>query len=120
MSNHRLRTGWRRTCVRDFLRSGLAEQIVTLRAADRRDALDFECASEPQTVRLVRHIAPNGQARVLMTHLFDVARFQSVDLASFTTRAGASRRRSRGSSIALAWNASRVCPQLAVVQDTAA
>ena len=24
-------------CVRDFLRSGLAEQIVTLRAADRRD-----------------------------------------------------------------------------------
>ena len=26
-------------------------------------------------VRLVRHIAPNGQARVLMTNLFDVARF---------------------------------------------
>ena len=63
------------TCVRDFLRGGLAEQIVTLRAADRRDALDFECPSEPQTVRLVRHIAPNGQARVLMTNLFDVVRF---------------------------------------------
>ena len=26
-------------------------------------------------MRLVRHIAPNGQARVLMTNLFDVARF---------------------------------------------
>ena len=62
-------------CVRDFLRSGLAEQVVTLRAAERRDVLDFECPSEPQTVRLVRHIAPNGQVRVVMTNLFDVARF---------------------------------------------
>ena len=62
-------------CVRDFLRSGLAEQIVTLRAADRRDVLDFGCPGEPQTVRLVRHIAPNGQARVLMTNLLDAARF---------------------------------------------
>ena len=49
------------TCVRDFLRSGLSEQVVTLRAVERRDAIDFECPSEPQTVRLVRHIAPNGQ-----------------------------------------------------------
>jgi hypothetical protein len=63
------------TCLRDFLRSGLSEQVVTLRAADRRDVLDFECPSEPQTVRLARHIAPNGQIRVLMTNLFDVVRF---------------------------------------------
>ena len=63
------------TCVREFLRSGLAEQVVTLRAADRRDVIDFECPSSPQTVRLVRHIAPNGQVRVLMTNLFDVVRF---------------------------------------------
>ena len=62
-------------CVRDFLRSGLAEQVVTLRAADRRDVIDFECPSAPQTVRLVRHIAPNGQVRVLMTNLFDGVRF---------------------------------------------
>ena len=61
--------------VLDFLRSGLLEQVVTLRAADRRDCLDFECPSTPQTVRLVRHIAPNGQVRVLMTNLFDVVRF---------------------------------------------
>jgi hypothetical protein len=52
------------TCVRDFLHSGLSEQVVTLRAADRRDVLDFQCPSEPQTVRLVRHIAPNGQMRI--------------------------------------------------------
>lgn len=63
------------TCVRDFLRSGRTEQIVTLRAPDRRDVLDYECPSEPQTVRLVRHIAPNGQVHVLMTNLFDTQRF---------------------------------------------
>ena len=63
------------TCVREFLRSGLAEQIVTLRAADRRDVLDFKCPSQPQSVRLVRHVAPNGQLRVLMTNLLDAERF---------------------------------------------
>jgi len=69
-------------CVREFLRSGLAEQIVTLRAADRRDVLDFGCPSEPQTVRLVRHIAPNGQARVLMTNLLDAIRFPASQFAN--------------------------------------
>jgi hypothetical protein len=63
------------TRVREFLRSGHAEQVVTLRAADRRDVVDYECPSGPQTVRLVRHIAPNGQARVLMTNLLDTTRF---------------------------------------------
>ena len=41
-------------CVRDFLRSGLSEQIVMLRAPDRRDAKDYECERAPQRVRLVR------------------------------------------------------------------
>lgn len=68
-------------CVRDFLRSGLAEQVVTLRAADRRDVVDFECPGTPQTVRLVRHIAPNGQVRVLMTNLLDVVRFPAASFA---------------------------------------
>jgi hypothetical protein len=63
------------SCVRDFMRSGLSEQIVTLRAVERSDALAYECPSEPQTVRLVRHIAPNGRVRVLMTNLFDKRRF---------------------------------------------
>lgn len=49
--------------------------MVTLPAADPRDVLDFECPSAAQTVRLVRHVAPNGQMRVLMSNLFDVARF---------------------------------------------
>jgi hypothetical protein len=69
-------------CVRDFLRSGLSEQVVTLRAADRSDVSDFGCPSTPQTVRLVRHIAPNGQARVLMmTNLLDVTRYPATQFA---------------------------------------
>ena len=62
-------------CVRDFLRSGLAEQIVTLRAPDRPDARDYECTREPQTVRLIRHVAPNGKVRILMTNLLDSVAF---------------------------------------------
>jgi hypothetical protein len=69
------------TCVREFLRSGLAEQVITLRAADRRDVLDFACPSGPQTVRLVRHIAPNGQVRVLMTNLLDATHFPASRFA---------------------------------------
>ena len=69
------------TCVRDFLRSGLLEQVVTLRGAERRDVRDFECPSEPQTVRLIRHSAPNGQVRVLMTNLFDVVRFPACSFS---------------------------------------
>lgn len=63
------------TCVRDFLRSGLAEQVVTLRAPNQSDARDYECPRAPQTVRLVCHVAPNGNVRILMTNLFDTVRF---------------------------------------------
>lgn len=63
------------TCVRDFLRSGLSEQIVTLPAADLSDAKDYECDRTPQKVRLVRQVAPNGKLRVLMTNLLDTALF---------------------------------------------
>lgn len=34
-----------------------------------------------ETVRLVRHIAPNGQVRVLMTNLLDVVRFPACSFA---------------------------------------
>ncbi|NHZ67232.1 transposase, partial [Massilia genomosp. 1] len=58
-----------------FLRSGLDEQVVTLTAPSQREAADYEFTRAPQQVRLVRHIAPNGKVRVLMTNLFDTARF---------------------------------------------
>lgn len=62
-------------CVSAFLRSGLAEQVVTLNVPSRRDAADYEFPCESQQVRLVRHVAPNGNVRVLMTNLFDTVRF---------------------------------------------
>lgn len=62
-------------CVREFLRSGLTEAIVTLKAPDRRDCAGYECPPAPQTVRLVRHVASTGKVRVLMTNLFDATRF---------------------------------------------
>ena len=66
-------------CVRDFLRSGLTEKIVTLAAPDRDDARDYECPAEPQTVRLVRHVASTGKVRVLMTNLLDQQRFPAAN-----------------------------------------
>ena len=62
-------------CVREFLHSGLAEQIVTLRPCERLDAADYECSREPQIVRLVRCSARNGRVRVMMTNLLDAHRF---------------------------------------------
>lgn len=65
--------------VRDFLRSGQQEAIVTLAAPDRRDATDYECPALPQTVRLVRHVASTGKVRVLMTNLLDMVRFPAAE-----------------------------------------
>ena len=62
-------------CVRDFLRSGLDEQLVVLRSPDKRDAADYECPATPQKVRLIRHVASTGKVRVLMTNLFDTDAF---------------------------------------------
>ena len=59
------------TCVRTFMRSGAAEQVVMLPAPGKRDVLDYECSNKPQRVRLVRNISPSGEQRVLMTNLFD-------------------------------------------------
>lgn len=64
--------------VRDFLRSGQQEAVVTLPAPDRRDAVDYECPALPQTVRLIRHVASTGKVRVLMTNLLDQERFPAA------------------------------------------
>jgi hypothetical protein len=66
-------------CVRDFLRSGKDDQIVTLPAPDRRDADDYECPAKPQAVRLVRHGASTGKVRVLMTNLLDDIEFPTAE-----------------------------------------
>ena len=66
-------------CVRDFMRSGCAEQIVTLPAPDQRDVSDYECLATPQTVRLIRHVASTGKVRVLMTNLIDAFAFPAIE-----------------------------------------
>ena len=64
--------------VRDFLRSGLAETTITLRAPGFRDAADYETCRTPQVVRLVRNVASTGNVRVLMTNLLDTNRFPAT------------------------------------------
>lgn len=62
-------------CVKAFLRSGYAQQIVTIRAPNRRDCADFKCARVATQVRLVRVITPNGNQYVVMTSLLDPKAF---------------------------------------------
>jgi hypothetical protein len=62
-------------CVSEFIRSSEIERIVMLPAPNKQDALEYECPRKPPRVRLVRHVLPNGEVRVLMTNLFDDKRF---------------------------------------------
>ena len=57
--------------IRTFRRSGLAEQIVTLPAPGKQDALDYEIAATPCQVRLIRQVF-GQKVRVLVTSLLDL------------------------------------------------
>jgi len=57
--------------IRTFRRSGLVEQIVTLPAPDKQDALDYEIAATPCQVRLIRQVF-GQKVRVLVTSLLDL------------------------------------------------
>lgn len=69
-------TGW--GCVKAFLRSGLAEQHVTLAAPTRADCATYEIERTPSAVRLVRDVTPNGRVRVLMTNPLDAQAFPAA------------------------------------------
>lgn len=69
------------TAVRDYRRSGLREQVVTLPAPYKQDAADYECPATPTTVRLVRVVTPNGQIHVVMTSLLDSVAFPAEAFA---------------------------------------
>ncbi|MEF8727922.1 MAG: IS4 family transposase [Accumulibacter sp.] len=56
--------------IRTFRRSGLVEQIVTLPAPGKQDALDYEIAATPCKVRLIRQVL-GQKVRVLVTSLLD-------------------------------------------------
>lgn len=60
-------SGW--PAVREFARTAQAEATTTLNVPSARDAHDWGCARQAPSVRLVRHVAPNGAIRVLATNL---------------------------------------------------
>jgi hypothetical protein len=57
--------------IQAFRRSGAAEQIVTLPAPCKQDALDYEVVPTPVKVRLVRQLF-GSKVRVLVTSLLDL------------------------------------------------
>lgn len=59
--------GW--VAMRAFIRSGLAEAVMTLNAPNKLDAQDYVCSRQPPQVRLVRQVTPDGLIRVLANHL---------------------------------------------------
>jgi hypothetical protein len=60
-------SGW--SAVRCFIRSGLAEQWVTLSEPSAADDKDWDCGRNAPRVRLVRQVSPGGAVRVLLTDL---------------------------------------------------
>lgn len=60
-------SGW--PAVRAFLRGDQAEATLTLNAPSAQDAADWGCARSAPSVRVVRHVAPNGRIRALATNL---------------------------------------------------
>ena len=59
--------GWKP--LRQFMRSDKPEAQVTLTAPKACDAADWGCSADAPSVRLVRHLAPGGALRVLLTNL---------------------------------------------------
>ena len=55
--------------VREFMRGRRADKLVRLNAPSASDARDWGCVRQAPAVRLVRHIAPNGAVRVLVTNI---------------------------------------------------
>lgn len=72
--------------MRDFLRSGKTESVVTIRAPDRDDCVVYECARTSTTVRLIRVVIPNGRIQVMMTSLLDAEALPAADFAELYHR----------------------------------
>jgi hypothetical protein len=67
--------------VKTFLRSGLPEAVVMLRAPNAADCADYECAPTPTQVRLVRVVTPKGRVHAVITSLLDAAAFPAERFA---------------------------------------
>lgn len=72
--------------VRDFLRSGQVEAIVTLSPPNHADCADYLCARAPTSVRLVRVVTPNGRVHAVMTSLLDTVTYPADGFADLYHR----------------------------------
>ncbi len=68
--------------VQAFLRSGKAEQIVTIHKPKAIDCRDYECQPTTSQVRLVKIVTPNGRLYVVMTSLLDSQAYPANDFAA--------------------------------------
>jgi hypothetical protein len=68
--------------VQEFLRTGAADKVVTIRPPNRQDCLDYLCQPIPSQVRLVRIVTPNGLLAVAMTSLLDPVAYPAADFAA--------------------------------------
>jgi len=69
------------SAIHAFRRSGLAEQIVTLPAPCKQDAIDYETAATPCKVRLIRQVFGH-KVRILVTSLLDMAAYPAADFGA--------------------------------------
>jgi hypothetical protein len=67
--------------IQAFRRSDLAEQVVTLPAPCKQDALDYEIAATPCEVRLIRHVFGH-KVRVLVTSLLNLDAYPAGDFGA--------------------------------------
>jgi len=68
--------------AKKFLRSGLTEQIVTIRKPNHLDGVDYDCEAITTQVRLVRIMTPNARVYVVMTSLLDSITYPAGDFAA--------------------------------------
>ena len=67
--------------IKQFVRSGLREQIVTLPAPSKQDALDYEIAITPCRVRLILQVFGH-KIRVLVTSLLDADAYPADEFSA--------------------------------------
>ena len=67
--------------IKQFVRSGLREQIVFLPAPSKQDALDYEIPTEPCQVRLILQVFRH-KTRVLVTSLLDTNAYPADEFSA--------------------------------------
>jgi Transposase DDE domain len=72
--------GWK--AVRNFMRSGAKDAIITLPPPSKKDAETYEIQRLATRVRLVRNVTPSGRIGVLMTNLCDAEAYPAAEFSA--------------------------------------